>query len=278
MAEASLNPLLAKVKLPGRVFQLPSKGIFYAPGVLADSVRDGEVQVKPMSALVELKVRSADLLISTKVIREICAECVPDILQPEKLLARDVDGLFLFLIASTYGNEKTIKAVHDCENGEIHEYLINLEPIINNPRNKVLDHKEVLFSTELSNGQIVMIRPVQFTDAIDMMLMRQQIAQKEMIAPTSITTKEMEDLVIRDLMAVIKAVSTGGPDSITIADPLKIDEWIRILPRTYVDQIVEAASKAAEWGFDFNVNLKCKDCSKEFKHNMELNPINFLSG
>lgn len=278
MAEASLNPLLAKVKLPGRVFQLPSKGIFYPPGILAETVRDGEIQVKPMSALVELKVRSADLLISAKVIREICAECAPEILQPEKLLARDVDGLFLFLIASTYGNEKTIKAVHDCEKGEIHDYMIDLEPIINNPRNKVLEHKEVLFSTELPNGQIVMIRPVQFTDAIDMMLMRQQIAQKEMVAPATITTKEMEDLVVRDLMAVIKGVSTGGPDSITITDPPKIDEWIRILPKTYVDQIVEAAAKAAEWGFDFNVKLKCKDCGSEFKHNMELNPINFLSG
>lgn len=278
MAEASLNPLLAKVKLPGRVFQLPSKGLFYPPGVLAENVREGEIQVKPMSALVELKVRSADLLISAKVIREICAECAPEILRPELLLARDVDALFLFLIASTYGNQKSIKAVHDCEKAEIHDYMIDLEPIINNPRNKVLDHKEVIFQTELPNGQIVFLRPVQFTDAIDMMLMRQQIAQKEMLAPASITTKEMEDVVVRDILSVVKAVSTGGPDAVTISDSAKIDEWIRILPKTYVDQIYDMAAKAAEWGFDFNVKLKCKDCGTEFMHNMELNPVNFLSG
>ena len=278
MTEASLNPLLVKVKLPGRVFQLPSKGLFYPPGVLAENVREGEIQVKPMSALVELKVRSADLLISAKVIREICAECAPEILRPELLLARDVDALFLFLIASTYGNQKSIKAVHDCEKAEIHDYMIDLEPIINNPRNKVLDHKEVVFQTELTNGQIVFLRPVQFTDAIDMMLMRQQIAQKEMLAPASITTKEMEDVVVRDIMSVVKAVSTGGADSVTISDPQKIDEWIRILPKTYVDQIYDVAAKAAEWGFDFNVKLKCKDCGTEFMHNMELNPVNFLSG
>ena len=55
MTENALNPLLAKVKLPGRVFQLPSRGLFYQTGVLSDSVRNGEIQIKPMSALVELK-------------------------------------------------------------------------------------------------------------------------------------------------------------------------------------------------------------------------------
>ena len=276
--EPSLNPLLAKVKLPGRVFQLPSKGLFYEPGVLADTVKDGEIQVKPMSALVELKVRSADLLISTKVIREICTECIPEIRKPELLLARDIDAIFLFLVASTYGNEKTIKSIHSCEKAEIHDYMINLEPIINGPNNKSLDHKDMLFTVELENGQIVGLRPVLFTDAIDMMLLRQQISQKEMIAPASITMKEMEDIVVRDIMAVVKSVGTGGLDSVTITDPAKIDEWIRILPRKYIDVIIETATRAADWGFNFHVKLKCKDCGDEFDHNMELNPINFLSG
>jgi hypothetical protein len=278
MAEPSLNPLLAKVKLPGRVFQLPSKGYFYPPGVLSDTVKDGEIQVKPMSALVELKVRSADLLISTKVIREICVECIPEILKPEQLLARDIDAIFLFLVASTYGNEKTIKSIHDCEKAEIHDYAINLEPIINAPNNKTLEHRDMLFTLDLDNGQVVTLRPVLFTDAIDMMLMRQQIAQKEMIAPTTITMSEMEDVVVRDILAVVKSVGTGGPDSVTITDTKNIDEWIRILPRRYVDMIVEAATRSADWGFNFHVKLKCKDCGKDFDHNMELNPINFLSG
>lgn len=278
MAEASLNPLLAKVKLPGRVFQLPSKGLFYPKGVLADHVSNGEVQVKPMSALVELKVRSADLLISTKVIREICSECVPEILKPELLLSRDVDGLFLFLIASTYGNEKTIKAMHTCKEADVHDYSVNLEPIINNPRNKVLDYKEVLMSIELPNGQIVNLKPVLFNDGIDMMLMRQAISMKEITAPSTITHEEMENIVVRDLMAVIESVGTGGPDSVTVSDSKKIDEWVRALTKSDVERIIEAATKAADWGFDFSVKLKCKDCGKEFDHNMEMNPINFLSG
>lgn len=278
MSEPSLNPLLMKVKLPGKVFQLPSKGIFYPPGVLADTVTNGEIEVKPMSALVELKVRSADLLISTKVVREICTECIPSILKPEQLLSRDIDALFLFLVASTYGYDKSIKAIHDCDKAEVHDYTINLESIINNPRNQILDHKEVLFSVELDNGQVIELRPVLFNDSIDMMLMRQQVAQKEVVAPASITTKEMEDIVVRDILSVIKSVSTGGTDSVKITDYKKIDEWVRLLPRRYMDLIIEAAIRSSEWGFDFQVKLTCKDCGNEFIHNMELNPINFLSG
>jgi hypothetical protein len=274
----SLNPLLAKVKLPGRVFQLPSKGVFYPPGVLAETVVNGEVEVKPMSALVELKIRSADLLISSKIIREVCAECAPEILKPEVLLAQDVDALFLFLVASTYGNLKTIKAVHDCENADVHDYEVNLEPIIANPRNKILDHRDVLLSVDLDNGQTVKLKPVTFADAVDMMLLRQAIGNKEMSAPSTITSKELEDVVVRDILAVIESVSTGGPTPQVVTDQKQIDEWIRALPKKYIDQITEASARAADWGFDMNVQLKCKDCGTVFKHNMEMNPINFFSG
>ena len=278
MSEASLNPLLTKVKLPGRVFQLPSKGLFYPPGVLAESVKDGEVQVKPMSALVELKIRSADLLISTKVIREVCSECAPEILKPELMLSTDVDALFLFLVASTYGNEKQIRSIHNCEKAEVHDYTVNLDPIISNPRNSVLNHKDILYSLELDNGQVVNLKPVLFTDAVDMVVMRQAITAKEQNAPTSVTHKEMEDLVIRDLMAVIESVGTGGPDSVIVTNRKNIDEWVRALSKKQIEQIVQASTKAAEWGFDMTVMLKCKDCGEVYEHNLELNPVNFFSG
>lgn len=277
MSEPSLNPLLAKVKLPGRVFQLPSRGLFYGPGVLADSVKDGEVQVKPMSALVELKVRSADLLISTKVIREVCAECIPDIKKPELLLSRDVDAIFLFLLASTYGSEKIIKSIHNCEKAEVHDYTINLDPILADPRNKVLDHREVLFSCSLPNGQIVNLKPVTFIDGIDMMLLRQAVSRKE-IEQLPITHEEMEAIVVRDMMSVIASVSTGDPGSPPVTDRAKIDEWIRFLSKDYINLIVEAATRAADWGFNYTVKLKCKDCGEEYDHDLELNPVNFFSG
>lgn len=278
MSEPSLNPLLAKVKLPGRVFQLPSKGIFYGPGMFAEGVKDAEIHVRPMSALTEMKVRSAELLLSTKIIREVCAECAPEILKPELLLAKDVDALFLFLVASTYGNKKTVRSIHNCKEGDFHDYEVDLEPILADPRNGILDHKDIAFHVEMSNGQTVELRPITFMDAIDMMLIRQRIAEKEMNNPQLVDSKDGEDVMIKDLLSVIKSVSTGQPDNIVVEDPSKIAEWIRLISKRQVEQIVQAAAKAGDWGFKFDVKLKCKDCGEVYTHDMELNPVNFLSG
>lgn len=278
MSVNALNPLLAKVKLPGRVFQLPSKGLFYNAGVLAESVHNGEIQVKPMSALVELKIRSADLLISAKIIREVCMECAPEILKPEQLIAKDVDALFIFLVASTYGNKKSIRSMHTCEKAEIHDYMIDLDVIINAPMNEILEHRDMIYSIDLDNGQTVKLKPVVFTDSIDMLLLRQGVTTKELNNPATVTNKDMEDIVVRDLMSVIQSVSTGGTDSVEVTDKKMISEWIRVLSKKHIDLIIEAATKSSEWGFNMTTTLKCKDCGEDYQHNVELNPINFFSG
>lgn len=274
----TLNPLLARTKLPGRVFQLPSKGLFYQPGVLSPEVKDGEVQVKPMSALTEIKIRSADLLYSTKILQEICAECVPEVLQPAQLLSKDVDAIFTFLIASTYGAFKSIRATHDCEKADWHDYEVNVDKIIENPNNRVLDHAEVIFKVELPLGFTVRLKPVTFGDSIELMQLRVDLSRKE-VNSDKIETSDLEKILITDMMSSIAAVEVGeGADRQVVTNPGQIIEWIRQLPKTQIDAIIAAATQAADWGFNFNTKLKCKDCGAVFDYDLELNPISFFTG
>lgn len=274
-----MNPLLSKVKLPGRVFTLPSKGLFYKPGeVLSESVRDGEIQVKPMSGLTEVKLRSADLLLSGKIIQEVCQECVPEILHPEKLITKDVDALFVFLVMSTYGSQKRIASIHDCMAAKPHDYEISLDNIVMNPRNECLNHKDMLFSVELDNGQRVILKPLQFQESLDLTLMRHEIAQKE-IDRVPITTNELDDLYIMDMLSVIEAVEDVVDEKpIRITDRKMIAEWARILSKKQIDMIVKGANGSASWGFEFDVTLTCRDCGEQYQHSLELNPVNFFSG
>ena len=168
--------------------------------------------------------------------------------------------------------------MHTCEKAEVHDYSIDLEPIIADPHNQLLEHKDVLYSLDLDNGQVVKLKPVVFIDAVDMLLLRQAVSAKEMNNPATVTNKEMEDIVVRDIMSVIESVSTGGFDSVTVTDPKLINEWVRSLSKKHIDLIIEAATRSAEWGFDMNTKLKCKDCGEFYDHNVELNPINFFSG
>ena len=76
METQAQNPLLQKLKLPGRTFQLPSRGALYNNGEL--SSKEGEVHVHPMSALTEISLKNPDLLFNGRALEEVCAECVPN--------------------------------------------------------------------------------------------------------------------------------------------------------------------------------------------------------
>jgi hypothetical protein len=272
------NPLLFKVKLPGRIFQLPSKGLFYKQGVLADHVKDGEIHVHPMSALGELKLRSPDLLFSGRALREVVEECIPDIKNPTELISKDVDAIFCFLRIVTYGSEMTIKSIHDCENAKVHTYSVNIEQIITVPNNKSLEHRDMLYKLKLENGQTVNLRPITFQDSIDIIQLRQEI-EKIGFDSGQPDSGLLESLIVRDVLSAIESVTIdveGKP--VTIDDRNKIDEWIRSLQKTFIDQIIAQSQKSSEWGFNLNVDIVCKDCGKKYQHDLELDPINFFSG
>lgn len=266
------NPLLAKVKLPGRIFQLPSKGVFYEghlSHVLGPNVKNGEIEVKPLSALAEMKLRSPDLLYSGKAISEICHECIPDILLPEKLLSKDIDAIFCFLRITTYGSSMRVKSIHECQGRQVHEYPIDIESIIMNANNDILDNVIDLYTMKLSNEQVVILKPVTFDEALETTHLQQDIEKKLMLGQQDQAL--IEELMIKDLMAVIKTVDG-------VEDKLHISEWVRSLPRKFFNEIYDRAKSINEWGYDLNVNITCKDCGEVYKHDLELNPVNFFSG
>lgn len=271
------NPLLKNVKLPGRVFQLPSKGLFYVD-VLRSDVIDGEIMVSPMSALAEMKLRSPDLLFSGKVIREVCEECIPQILKPEMLVSQDVDALFAFLKVATYGTTHILTSEHDCKNSKAHEYTINLEELLHNAHNKVLDHKDALYSQKLSNGQIVLLKPNTYIDAMKVMHIKQAILKDQ--AQGTPTETQNENVTIMDMLAVIHGVEVVSEDNKTIrvTDVAHLTEWIRALPSVLFKEVIDAAKRANDWGYKFTTKIKCRDCGKTYDHDLEIDPINFFFG
>lgn len=269
-----MNPLLNKVKLPGRVFQLPSKGVFYEPGVLADTVKDGEVQVKAMSALAEMKIRSADLLLSGKVLKELCAECIPEILNPDALCNQDVDAMFAFLRVVTYGSNLHITSRHNCEKAKLHEHDVNLEGILGQPNNKILDHHDALYRVALSNGQIVHTKPAAYSEGMRLLYMRQEIAKLERDGKV-IDDRLVEKAALMDVMSVIRAVEDDGEE---IDDREMIEEWLRAVTKPLLNELMAGLAKTSKWGYDFTVQLKCKDCGKDYDHDLDLDPISFFFG
>lgn len=272
----SHNPLLGKVKLPGRVFALPSMGVFYEPGVLAPSVKDGEIHVSPMSALMEMKIRSADLLYSGKIISDICAECAPEILDANKLISKDVDALFVFLRVATYGPNMSLSSQHNCEDAKSHQYEIGIEELIGKPNNAVLRHKETLYQVTLSNDQIVNLKPNTYSDSLRIIHMKMELDRAE-AAGKKPSDDELEKIALDDLVNVIESVQNDAEAS-KIVDKKQIVEWLRAISKKLLTELMLGIGRTDEWGFNYTIKLKCRDCDEEYDHALDLNPISFFYG
>ena len=121
------NPLLQKIKLPGRTFQLPSRGALYQNGEVANA--EGEIHVHALSALAEINLKNPDLLFNGKAIQEVFSECIPEIKNASALYARDIDALMFFLRLVTYGPHFEISVKHNCEKAKDHAYVVNIEEL-----------------------------------------------------------------------------------------------------------------------------------------------------
>ena len=122
--EATVNPLMGKIKLPGRTFQLPSRGALYKNGEVAAA--EGEIHVHALSALAEINLKNPDLLFNGKAIQAVFAECIPEIKKATELYGRDIDAIMFFLRLVTYGPEFVVDITHTCENAKEHSYSVNI--------------------------------------------------------------------------------------------------------------------------------------------------------
>lgn len=257
MSENTANPLLQKLKLPGRVFQLPSRGALYKNGEL-DSP-EGEVHVHPMSALTEINLKNPDQLFNGKALTEVCAECVPEVKRPTELFGRDVDALMFFLRLVTYGPKFEVNVKHTCEDAKNHSYTVDIERMV--AEMKPLDPTEK-FEITIQTGQKVLLHPVKFEHMIK--LFQMNAGKKEL------TPDDVKKNIIFNLVSLIESVDG-------ISDRALIEEWAKGLTAPMQNRITDVIEKMNDWGPSNTTKLKCKDCGTEMDVELPLNPISFFT-
>lgn len=259
-----VNPLLDRLRIPGETFRLPSQGLFYTDGELDPSVRNGEVEVYPMTAMDEIILSTPDKLLSGKAVAEVFQRCVPTILKPEKLLSKDVDYLMACLRLVSFGPSMTVSYQHSCDNSKSHEYTVDIQNVIK--RAKQIDPTSVKTDYQLAmpNGQKVTMRPLTY-DGV--MKLYQTTA---MMKTDSVSDEEARILIIGTLTNIIKNV-----DGETNAK--MIEEWVTQIPLGWKRMIEQSAQKTNTWGIDFKVESQCKDCKEKIQLEVTANPVSFFS-
>jgi hypothetical protein len=255
------NPLLSKLRLPGKIFQLPSRGLLYKNNELSPSVTDGEIHCHSLTAFEEITLKNSDLLFAGKALPEVLKTTIPDILQSEELYAKDVDAIMIFLRLVTYGPAYELSINHKCENGKNHSYEINLDTIINNisyldPTTFANDY----FLT-LSNGQVVQLQPVKYRDVIEMLRQNENKSQ--------LSVEDMQNNLEKSMLNIIKSVDG-------IEEKTLLIEWIRSLPSQYVNDLGNQIAKINTWGPNLDYTVTCKDCGEPIEIEVPINPISFF--
>lgn len=261
---APTNPLLARIQLPGETFKLPSGGLFYTDGELADHVKDAEVQVHPMTVLDEIMIKTPDMLFSGKAVQDVFGRCIQDVLKPNQLLAKDVDFLLLCLRKVSYGDTLEMEAVHyDCPavvDPDIHSYMVDVNTFIKN--SKLMDPTSVKqhFFVELPNKQKVNMSPIRFEDFVILMQLQDEANQSPEEQVTELT-KTLANVIV-------------NVDEIT--DKAMIIEWLKILKPEYLKILRGRMEDTVQWGPDFMFTYTCKDCDEMREVIAPLNPLAFF--
>jgi hypothetical protein len=259
-----VNPLLERLRIPGETYRLPSQGQFYTHGELSDDVKLGEVEVNPMTAIDEIVLNTPDKLLSGKAILEIFRHCIPQIKDPEQLLAKDVDFLMVCLRMVSFGQFMEVNYTHDCEKATEQTYRIDLQKMLRDTKQIDATVIEDTYKTTLKNGQVVRMKPMTYRNVVELYSMA------AMTKTDNITQDEAEVMVINALASVIDRVDD-------ISDPLMIREWVIHLPLGWKKELEQVAQNLSHWGIDFVTRQTCKDCGKELAVQVSANPVSFFT-
>ena len=256
------NPLLQRIQMPGETFALPSGGLFYTHGELDESVQNAEVHVHPMTALDEITIKTPDLLFSGEAVKQVFSRCIPQVKNVDALFAKDVDFLLVCLRKVSYGDELRVEHQHDCEGAKTHQYSLDVGDFIRTA--KKIDPTSVTreFTVKMPNGQKVLLQPIRFKEFIRVMQVNEAESTKE--------PERIRDMMVNSVSSVIVKVDE-------IDDVNMIREWLREVPPSFLTAINDNIDSTLEWGPDFNVRRKCKDCGKMMEVLAPMNPLAFFT-
>lgn len=259
-----VNPLLERLRIPGETFRLPSQGIFYLNGELADGVKNGEVEVHPMTAIDEIILSTPDKLLSGKAIAEIFTHCIPQVIKPTELIAKDVNFLLVCLRLVSFRPQMEVTYQHTCPGALNHTYQVDMQKMIRSTKSIDPTTVNEEYKATLPNGQLATLKPLTYGNVIE-------LYQSAALTKTdNITQDEAEMLVINTLASVVRRVDDTE-------DKAFIREWVTMLPLGWKRNLEQAAQNITQWGVDFTTQQTCQDCKEEMVVQVAANPVSFFT-
>tara|TARA_B100001057_G_scaffold489026_1_gene574503 strand:+ start:25 stop:894 length:870 start_codon:yes stop_codon:yes gene_type:complete len=149
------NPLTKYYRQPAIYIKLPSGGRYYAKDVFTPT-ETGEIPILPMTVKDELAFKTPDALINGQSTVDVIKSCVPNFLDPWKMVNYDTDAVLLAIRIATYGETMDVNYRVPVTNDE-QSHTINLPALLED-----IGKAEIVDETTTSTNFKIQIEPLTY--------------------------------------------------------------------------------------------------------------------
>ena len=239
------NPLGQYYRQPQIYIKLPSGGRYY-PKEVYTPTETGEIPILPMTAKDEMAFKTPDAMINGQSTVDVIKSCVPNLLDPWKMVNYDTDAVLLAIRIATYGETMDITfRVPGTEEDQQHS--MNLPALLED-----IGRLTIADSTTTSKGFKVDIQPLDYKTLTKIQIARfEQQKMYGTIDSSSMTEEQKQTAFAKSfetlnmvnfslLIDSIKSITTPKGD--TVSDRAQIIEFCDKADTKTITEIQEKLS------------------------------------
>ena len=239
------NPLQKYYRQPAIYIKLPSGGRYYPKEVFTPT-ETGEIPILPMTVKDELAFKTPDAMINGQSTVDVIKSCVPNMLDPWKMVNYDTDAVLLAIRIATYGETMDINFRVPVTNEE-QSHTLNLPALLED-----LGRAEIVDETMTSTKFKIEIEPLTYKSLTKIQIAR--FEQQKMYgtidnstmtdeAKQSAFAKSFETLNMVNFSLLVDSIkSITTPEGNTVVDRAQIIEFCNNADAKTVTEIQEKLS------------------------------------
>ena len=239
------NPLQKYYRQPAIYIKLPSGGRYYPKEVFTPT-ETGDIPILPMTVKDELAFKTPDAMINGQSTVDVIKSCVPNMLDPWKMVNYDTDAVLLAIRIATYGETMDVNFRVPVTNEE-QSHTLNLPALLED-----LGRAEIVDETMTSTKFKIEIDPLTYKSLTKIQIAR--FEQQKMYgtidnstmtdeAKQSAFAKSFETLNMVNFSLLVDSIkSITTPEGNTVVDRAQIIEFCNNADAKTVTEIQEKLS------------------------------------
>ena len=239
------NPLQKYYRQPAIYIKLPSGGRYYPKEVFTPT-ETGDIPILPMTVKDELAFKTPDAMINGQATVDVIKSCVPNLLDPWRMVNYDTDAVLLAIRIATYGETMDINFRVPGTNEE-QSHTLNLPALLED-----LGKAKIEDETTTSKGFKVVIQPLDYKTLTKIQIARfEQQKMYGTIDSSAMTEEQKQQAFAKSfetlntvnfslLVDSIKSITT--PEGNTVVDRAQIIEFCNNADTKTITEIQEKLS------------------------------------